>query len=66
MALDGNNVLIGARYDDTNGTDVGQAHLFDLSGNLLQTFDDPTPTTEDLFGWSVALDGNNVLIGASA
>ena len=34
-SLDGNNVLIGAEHDDTNGTNVGQAHLFDLSGNLL-------------------------------
>jgi len=26
---------------------------------LLQTFDDPTPTTSDLFGVSVAMSGNN-------
>ena len=65
VAIDGNNVLIGASYDDTNGTNVGQAHLFDaISGSLLQTFDDPTVTTEDRFGSSVAIDGNNVLIGA--
>ncbi|MGI9457108.1 MAG: FG-GAP repeat protein, partial [Aeoliella sp.] len=45
VALDGNNVLLGAPYDDTNGTDVGQAHLFEATtGNLLQTFNDPTPT----------------------
>jgi|GEM_PF-1645102 len=68
VALDGNNVLIGAPFDDTLGTSVGQAHLFDLTGNLLRTFNDPTPTpglfVGDLFGTSVALDGNNVLIGA--
>jgi len=67
VALDGNNVLIGARGDDTNGTDVGQAYLFDATtGALFQTFDDPTPTTSDQFGRSVAIFGNNVLIGASA
>ena len=66
VAIDGNNVLIGARLDDNNGPDVGQAHLFDAtSGNLLRTFNDPTPTTADTFGTSVAIDGNNVLIGAS-
>jgi hypothetical protein len=44
---------------------VGQAHLFDVgTGNLLWTFDDPTPTTRDSFGRSVALAGNNVLVGA--
>lgn len=34
------------------------------TGNLLQTFDDPTVTSGDFFGFSLALDGNNVLIGA--
>ena len=64
VAIDGNSVLIGAFNDDTNGPNIGQAHLFDaLSGKLLQTFDDPTPP-HGKFGWSVALDGNNVLIGA--
>jgi WD40 repeat protein len=66
VALDGNRVLIGARGDDTNGIGVGQAHLFDATtGDLLQTFDDPTPTSFDLFGSSVDLDGNTVLVGAS-
>jgi hypothetical protein len=64
VAIEGNNVLIGAHADGTNGLNVGQAHLFDLSGNLLQTFDDPTITVEDQFGYSVAIDGNNLLIGA--
>ena len=64
VAIDGNNVLIGAPGDDTNGDNVGQAHLFDaVTGNLLQTFDDPTPSFDE-FGFSVAIDGNNVLIGA--
>jgi hypothetical protein len=71
--MDGNRVLISSPYDDTNGNEVGQAYLFDTStGNLLQTLDDPTPTQSpasfavgDLFGISVALDGNRVLIGAA-
>ena len=65
MSVDGNHVLIGAWGDDTNGVNVGQAHLFDAStGNLLQTFNDPTITSGDQFGFSVAVDGNHVLIGA--
>jgi WD40 repeat protein len=65
VAIDGNNVLIGAANDDTNGVNVGQVHLFDATtGALLQTFDDPTPTQGDGFGYSVALDGNKVLVGA--
>jgi len=66
-AIDGNNVLIGAYADDTNGLNVGQAHLFDaVTGDLLQTFNDPTPTFEDGFGVSVAIEDNNVLIGANS
>jgi len=65
VAIDGNHVLIGAWGDDTNGRDVGQAHLFDATtGGLLQTFNDPTATEYDYFGFSVALDGDHVLIGA--
>ena len=65
-AIDGGRLLVGAKQDDTNGADVGQAHLFDVTtGALLHTFDDPTPTTRDLFGKSVALDGEHVLVGAA-
>ena len=65
VALSGDRVLIGAPGDDTQGGNVGQAHLFDATtGALLQTFDDPTVTSADLFGGSVALSGDRVLIGA--
>ncbi len=33
-------------------------------GILLQTFDDPTVTTSDLFGISVSISGNCALVGA--
>ena len=65
VAIAGKHVLIGASLDDTNGLNVGQAHLFDaVSGNLVQTFDDPTVTTQDQFGFSAALNGQDVLVGA--
>lgn len=65
VAINGGRVLIGALGDDTNGSNIGQAHLFDAAtGNLLHTFNDPTPTAGDGFGESVAIDGDNVLIGA--
>ena len=37
---------------------------FAATSNLLHTFNDPTVTSTDFFGWSVAVDGNHVLIGA--
>ena len=65
VAIDGNNVLISAVSDDTSGVDIGQAHLFDaLTGNLLETLNDPMPTNTHSFGQFVAIDGNNVVVGA--
>jgi hypothetical protein len=65
VSVSGDNVLIGAMGDSTNGVSVGQAHLFSaVTGTLLRTFNDPTPTSSDQFGVSVAIDGDNVLIGA--
>jgi len=63
VAIDGNNVLVGALREDTAGTDAGAAYLYDTSGNLLQTYINPLPNNS-LFGFSVSLDGNNVLVGA--
>ena len=60
----GDKLLIGARNDDTSAQNAGIAYLYDTSGNLLQTFLNPTPAVDDNFGWSVGSVGNNVLIGA--
>jgi len=70
VAIEGNHVVIAAPWDDTHGGDVGQVHLFDATtGNLVRTLDDPTVavpanTSNDRFGYSVAIDGNRVLVGA--
>ena len=58
-------MLIGTPRAVSFGTEIGKAHLFDLQGNLLQTFDDPVLTTEDWFGASVAISGDYVLISDS-
>ncbi len=65
VAVQGENVLIGASSHDVNGRSIGQVHLFDAAtGDLLQTFDDPMPSTGFGFGSALAIDGNFVLIGA--
>jgi hypothetical protein len=64
VAISGNKVLVGASYDNTGATAAGVAYLFDgTTGSLLQTFLNPTPENSDLFGYSVSISGNNVLIG---
>ncbi|MEB3175088.1 MAG: PEP-CTERM sorting domain-containing protein [Cyanobacteriota bacterium] len=65
VSLSGTNALIGAALDNTGATSAGSAYLFDtVTGNLLQTFNNPTPEDNDFFGFSVSLSGTNALIGA--
>jgi len=65
VSISGNNILIGAPFDDTGAQDAGIAYLFDATtGSLLQTFTNPTPGNADLFGHLVSISGNNVVIGA--
>ena len=59
------NVLVGARWDDAGATDAGAAYLFDgSSGELLQTFLNPTPEINDTFGGGIPVIGQKVAIGA--
>jgi FG-GAP repeat len=65
VAMSGNRVLIGTPYDDNGAPNTGAAYLYDATtGELLQTFKNPTPEAGDLFGYSVAISGNKVIIGA--
>ncbi len=65
LTISGSNLLIGA-YGNTSGgiTHAGQAFLFNTSGTLLQTFDNPNPVINGYFGYSSAISGSNLLIGA--
>jgi hypothetical protein len=64
-AIGSDRVLIGAYGDDVGVSDAGAVYLFSTNGELLTTFTNPTPASTDLFGYSVAVVGNNrVLIGA--
>jgi WD40 repeat protein len=63
VAISNNFVVIGAP-DHTFQT-PGQAFVFDaVTGNLLHTLENPEPAPGEGFGWDVAIDGTDVLIGA--
>ena len=65
VAVSGNTVVVGAPYDDTGVTDSGAAYVFDAAtGNLLSALVNPTPAESDNFGFSVAVCGSTVLVGA--
>lgn len=66
VAISGNYVLVAATRDDTGATDAGSAYLFDaVTGELLQTLNNPTPALTDLFGYSaLSISGSKIIVGA--
>jgi len=64
-AVASDRLLISAPLDDTGATNAGAAYLFSTNGTLLETFTNPAPAIDDVFGSAVAAAGNRLLIGAS-
>jgi outer membrane protein assembly factor BamB len=69
VAISGNHAIVGAyQEDDAGGTDSGKAYIFDVNtGALLYTLDNPnaySTSAGDRFGFSVAISGNRVIVGA--
>ena len=67
VAIDGTYALIGAYGDDDDGDASGSAYLFrrtDTGWTQTQKLTANDAAASDAFGWSVAIDGNDALIGA--
>ena len=66
VAVDGAAAVVGAYRDDPGGiNEAGTAYVFDTTtGALLATLNNPDPTLDDNFGFSVAVDGAAAVIGA--
>ena len=68
MSADGNTIIIGAPENDDNGTNSGQARIFQLNGNTWNQLgtDIDGEASSDLSGTSVAMsaDGSTVVIGS--
>ena len=67
VAVDGDTALIGSPEDDDNGRNSGSAYVFVRSAGLWREQAKLTAhdaASEGQFGWSVAVDGDTVLIGA--
>jgi len=68
VAVYGDTALIGAQYDDDKGTSSGSVYVFVRGGTTWTqqaklTASDGAPY--DWFGWSVALDEDTAVIGAT-
>lgn len=67
VAISGNRILVGARYDDSVGSNAGAAYLFEFNGaTWVQTkkYTLPGAVGGDAAGSAVALSGDYVLVGA--
>jgi outer membrane protein assembly factor BamB len=65
VSLSGNLALVGACFDDDNGSNSGSAYLFDATtGQQLHKLSPSDGAAGDFFGWSVSLSGNLALVGA--
>lgn len=68
VAVSGKLVVVGAPQTDTGAPSAGSAYLYDLSSAVpnvpVLTLTNPTPAFGDEFGWSVAVSGSRVLVGA--
>ena len=69
VAISGNTVVIGSPHKDIFGDDFGAVYVFQRSGTtwseqaiLVQS----DPEHQDLFGWSVDIDGDTIAVGAPA
>ena len=65
VAISHHIIVVGAIGDDTGDKDAGSAYAFDaMTGDLLHTLNNPTPEASDHFGYSVAISGNTIVVGA--
>ena len=69
VAIYGDTVLIGSRWDDDGGSASGSAYLFLTTDGgatyaQLAKLTAPDAAAKDMFGWSVAIDGETVVATA--
>ncbi|MGJ8724877.1 MAG: hypothetical protein ACSHYB_10005 [Roseibacillus sp.] len=67
VAISGDSVAVGAYRDDDGGLNSGSAYLFTRVGSLWSLQEKLTAgdaASEDNFGYSVAISGDSVIVGA--
>ncbi|MDA8962900.1 thrombospondin type 3 repeat-containing protein [Pseudomonadales bacterium] len=67
VSIDGDTAVIGAFEDDDNGDRSGSAYVYVRSNGVWSEQQKLTASdgaADDLFGWSVSIDGDTAVIGA--
>ena len=67
VAISSAHVVVGAPDNDTGAVDAGSTYIYDLGSVTptvpLATHPNPTPSLQDAFGTSVAIDGITAIVG---
>ena len=68
VAISGSMLVVGAYNDSTGAVAAGSAFVYDLGsatpGHPVFTVNNPTPSAYGRFGWSVAISGARLVVGA--
>jgi len=70
VSLSGETVVVGALWDDDAGSNSGAAYVFERNMGGADSWDEVAKLTasdaaaSDVFGWSVSLSGDTVVVGA--
>jgi len=71
VAIDstGDRIVVGAHVEDTGASAAGSVYIYSRSSTtwtLEQEINNPTPVTDDLFGYSVSINstGDRIVVGA--
>src|SRR5436190_216307 len=65
VAVSGTSMVVGAPQEYANGLfHAGHVYVFSTAGSLLATLTSPNALVSGEFGWSVAVSGMSVVVGA--
>ena len=68
VAISGTRVVVGAYQDDAGASNAGSAYVYDVNSGTptvpVATLNNPSPAANDNFGYSVAISGTRVVVGA--
>ena len=64
MDISGDKIIIGEHWATVNDIyRAGRAYLFNTDGELLRTYESPSPDVGGQFGFAVSIEGDTVVIG---